>query len=96
MREIRVNHGGLDGIVEILRGGISGIDARLDALEAELAPLRSDWSGHAQRAYGEAKQTWDTAVQEVLVLLEQTRGAVAQSNAQYAAADLRGAGLFGA
>lgn len=96
MQEIRVNHGGLDGIVEALRSGFTAMDARLDALESELAPLRHDWSGQAQRAYLEAKQTWDTAIQEMLSLLEQTRGAVASSNVEYAVADSRGASHFGA
>lgn len=94
MQEIRVNHGGLDGIVEALHAGVTAIDGRLDALESELAPLRGDWTGHAQRSYVQAKHTWDTAIQEMLTLLEQTRGAVAASNAQYAAADARGAGHF--
>ena len=96
MQEIRVNHGGLEGIVEALRHGFTAMDGRLDALEGELGPLRHDWSGQAQRAYLEAKHTWDTAIQEMLSLLEQTRGAVAASNLEYVAADTRGASHFGA
>jgi early secretory antigenic target protein ESAT-6 len=66
----------------------------MDRLENELAPLRSDWSGQAQQAYTTAKAKWDWALQEMRDLLDQTSKTVYQSNAEYRAADMRGAGSF--
>ena len=58
------------------------------------APLRSDWSGQAQEAYKQAKAKWDWALKEMRDLLDQTSKTVYQSNAEYRAADLRGAQSF--
>ena len=58
-------------------------------------PLRSDWSGQAQQSYAVAKAAWDRAIQEMRDLLAETQVAVTRSNADYLAADRRGAALFG-
>jgi early secretory antigenic target protein ESAT-6 len=89
-----VNHAGLDTAADDLARAVTSIDDRLDRLEGELAPLRSDWSGNAQRAYEVAKRTWDGAMQEMRDLLQDTSNAVRQSNAEYKAADRRGAASF--
>jgi WXG100 family type VII secretion target len=73
---------------------VKQIDDRLNRLESELAPLRSDWTGNAQQAYTAAKAKWDTAMQEMKDLLQQTSTTVTQSNADYMAADNRGARSF--
>ena len=91
---LRVNHAGLDTAAEDLGRAVTAIDDRLDRLESELAPLRSDWTGNAQQAYTTAKATWDRAMEEMRTLLAQTGTAVTQSNAEYKAADLRGAASF--
>jgi len=92
---LRVHHAGLDTAAADLNQAVRRIDDRLDRLEAELAPLRSDWTGNAQQAYQQAKLTWDRAMQEMRDLLAQTSVAVHQSNADYQAADRRGAAAFG-
>lgn len=94
-RTLRVVHGGLDATSEDLARVVREIDARMDALAAELAPLHSDWTGAAQRSYVQAKATWDQALGEMRDLLAQTSVAVAASNADYRAADARGAAAFG-
>ena len=91
---LRVNHAGLDLAAEDLRGAVKKIDDRMNRLESELAPLRSDWSGQAQQAYLTAKAKWDTALQEMRNLLDDTSRTVQHSNAEYRAADLRGAQSF--
>ncbi len=48
---LRVNHAGLDTAAEDLGRTVKQIDDRLNRLESELAPLRSDWTGSAQQAY---------------------------------------------
>ena len=91
---LRVNHAGLEAAAQDLATSVKAIDDRLDRLESELAPLRSDWTGHAQQAYQAAKTTWDNAMQEMKSLLADTSVAVHQSNAEYQAADRRGAASF--
>ena len=91
---LRVNHAGLDTAADDLRRTVNAIDDRLSRLEQELAPLRSDWSGNAQRAYLGARARWDRAIREMRDLLDETGRAVLQSNAEYKAADQRGAASF--
>ena len=92
---LRVNHAGLDQAAEDLYNGVKAIDDRMNRLEGELAPLRSDWTGSAQQAYTTAKAKWDAAILEMKDLLDQTSQTVQQSNAEYMAADRRGAASFG-
>jgi early secretory antigenic target protein ESAT-6 len=91
---LRVNHAGLDTAAQDLYTAVKNIDDRMNRLESELAPLRSDWSGQAQQAYTTAKATWDRALKEMRDLLDETSRTVHQSNAEYRAADQRGASSF--
>ena len=91
---LRVNHAGLDTAAEDMYRTVKDIDDRLNRLEQELAPLRSDWTGNAQQAYTTAKAKWDGAIQEMRNLLDETSKTVMQSNAEYQAADQRGAASF--
>ena len=91
---LRVNHAGLDTAAEDMYRTVKDIDDRLNRLEQELAPLRSDWTGNAQQAYTTAKAKWDGAIQEMRNLLDETSKTVYQSNADYKAADARGAASF--
>lgn len=91
---LRVNHAGLDTVADDLGQAVRRIDDRLNRLESELAPLRSDWTGNAQQAYTTAKAAWDRAMQEMKGLLQETSSTVARSNAEYRAADRRGAASF--
>ena len=94
MDGLRVNHAGLDKAAEDLYSGVKKIDDRMNRLESELAPLKSDWSGQAQAAYTTAKAKWDMALQDMRNLLDETSKTVYQSNAEYRAADMRGANSF--
>ncbi|GAB3195765.1 hypothetical protein GCM10027062_03410 [Nocardioides hungaricus] len=91
---LRVNHAGLDTAAQDLSRAVQQIDDRLNRLESELAPLRSDWTGNAQQAYQTAKAKWDAAMQEMKTLLADTSATVTQSNQEYMAADQRGAASF--
>ena len=91
---LRVNHAGLDVAADDLRRTVNDVDACLNRLEQELSPLRSDWTGNAQQAYVAAKARWDRAITEMRDLLDETGRTVQQSNAEYQAADQRGAAAF--
>ncbi len=92
---IRVVHDGLDRASDGLYAACRRIDERLDRLEAELVPLRSEWTGEAQAAYEAARARWEQAMREMRDVLESTSHTVAESNGAYRAADLRGAAAFG-
>ena len=94
MDGLRVNHAGLDTAADDLAQAVKRIDDRLNRLESELAPLRSDWTGNAQQSYLVAKTKWDTAMQQMKQLLAETSTAVVESNGAYRAADARGAASF--
>ncbi len=94
MDGLRVNHAGLDQAAQDLYSTVKKIDDRMNRLESELSPLRSDWSGQAQQAYTAAKAKWDAALQDMRNLLDDTSRTVSQSNAEYRAADQRGASSF--
>lgn len=91
---LRVHFAGLDTTAVDLHRSVTDIDERLGRLEHELAPLRSDWTGSAQQAYLSAKTRWDHAIGEMRDLLAETGRAVQESNAEYQAADRRGAASF--
>jgi len=89
-----VNHQGLNEVGDHLYKMVKDIDDRMNRLESDLAPLQSEWSGNAQAAYNQAKTKWDTAIAEMMQLLNDTGTTVGQSNQDYHAADLRGANSF--
>lgn len=91
---IRVKHSALDQAAADMYDTVKKIDDRMNRLEQELEPLRSDWHGQAQEAYRLAKAKWDRAIQEMRDLLDQSHQSVYQSNAEYMAADRRGAAQF--
>lgn len=92
---IKVQHGRLEqGAADVLSAA-KRIEGRLDQLEGELKPLSSDWNGSAKAAYADAKAKWDAAMTEMIALLQQASQGVDSSNAEYRAADQRGASRFG-
>ncbi|MFZ2016763.1 MAG: WXG100 family type VII secretion target [Nocardioides sp.] len=91
----RVDHAGLDRVADDLMAVVNRIDARLQGLEGDLAPLRTQWVGDAQRAYVVAQAQWDTAIREMRDLLRGTAHQVTLANDAYRAADTRGARAFG-
>jgi 6 kDa early secretory antigenic target len=91
---LHVNHAALDQAAQDLSNAVRGVDARMNQLEDELRPLQSDWNGQAKDQYAISKQRWNTAIYEMLTLLGQTSTSVSQSNADYIAADQRGAQSF--
>lgn len=85
--EMKVNFGALDAAAGNIQASSRGIQARLDQLDRELAPLRSDWTGAASEAYQVAKAEWTRAITEMQALLAQVGTAVSTSNSEYQAAE---------
>ncbi len=92
---IRVDHAALDRAADDVARLVRRIDARLDQLEGELAPLRAGWSGLARESYDTAQRQWDGAMRELRTVLEEAGRAVSASNAEYLARDRAGAARFG-
>jgi early secretory antigenic target protein ESAT-6 len=92
---LKVTFGSLDGASADINSGANKIESRLDALESDLAPLRSDWTGEAQGAYTTAKAKWDAAIGDMKALLAEIGGAVAQSNSEYQSAEAQNRGRWG-
>jgi early secretory antigenic target protein ESAT-6 len=91
---INVQHGRLDqGSADVMVAA-RDIQTRLNDLEDELRKLSGRWTGAAQGAYEEAKATWDKAIADMIVQLEQASANVDTSNQEYKAADSRGANRF--
>ena len=89
-----VDHAALTRIATDLRDSIQAIDARLDRLESELAPLQHEWGGQARESYALAKATWDRAIEAMKQVLADTSVAVADSNGAYAHTDRNAAANF--
>lgn len=92
---LHVDHAALAGAAQELVSGARRIGARLEQLEGDLAPLRAGWTGAARGAYDEAKAQWDAAITEMVQLLAQVGHGLEAADAEYRAADLRGAARFG-
>ena len=95
MSEIRINHASLQQAAADIRATMNQIETRLENLEKELAPLRSDWNGGQKDAYHQSKAKWDNAINEMNLLLRDTQRAVEESSAEFSRADARGAAKFG-
>lgn len=91
---LRVQHGALDAAAEAMYATVKKMDESLNSLESDIAPKVATWSGQQQEAYRASKAAWDWAMQELKDLLDRSHQSVYQSNAEYLAADKRGAGRF--
>lgn len=92
--DLKVEHGGLERVADDLMTIVNRVGCRMEELDRELSPLRTQWVGDAQLAYAASKQRWDAAIAEMRELLQVTARQVTQSNAEYRAADERGARSF--
>ncbi len=91
---LRVNHGELDAAAQNMYDTVKRMEDTLTNLENDISPKVATWSGGQQEAYRVSKQAWDFAINELKDLLDQSHQTVYQSNAEYMAADKRGAGRF--
>ncbi|KRA29894.1 MULTISPECIES: WXG100 family type VII secretion target [unclassified Nocardioides] len=91
---LRVNHGELEAAAQNMYATVQKLDESLNNLEKDIANDVATWSGQQQEAYRVSKAAWDWAMQEMKDLLDESHKTVYSSNAEYMAADKRGAGRF--
>lgn len=91
---IRVDHAALGQGAQDMVGAARAVQARLNALEADLRPLAGGWTGQARDAYDGAKARWDRAIAEMIALLLETGASVDAANAEFRTTDQRLAQQF--
>ena len=91
---ISVDHAALRQASADLARAVGASEERIDRLAAELAPLHTEWYGSAQQAYLEAKAVWESAQQEMRLLLARLGAAVGAAQEAYRDADQAGARAF--
>jgi 6 kDa early secretory antigenic target len=91
---ITVDHAALQQAATDLARAVTASEERVARLDAELAPLRTEWFGAAQEAYLEARAVWESAQRETRVLLARLGAGVAAAQQSYQEADRAGARAF--
>lgn len=92
---LKVQFGSLETAAGDIAGSANKLEARIDTLESELAPMRSSWEGEAQAAYIACKAKWDQGMRDIKALLAEIGTAVSQSNSDYMATEKANAGRWG-
>jgi WXG100 family type VII secretion target len=86
--KVSARHDAIADTVARLALAVAAFERELDALEAEVARLRSAWDGEAQRAYDRAHQQWSTAIVSMkAALAEATRRLITANSISMATAD---------
>ena len=91
---IIVDHAALQQAAADLTRAVAASDERIARLATELSPLGAEWFGTAQEAYLEARSVWESAQDEMRLLLGRLGAAVAAAQEAYRSADQTGARAF--
>lgn len=91
----KANFAALDTAASDIMNSGKQIESRLDELDRQLAPLRSDWTGAASEAYTHSKQQWTKAIQDMNLLLNDIGRAVSQSGSDYSGQENANRNLWG-
>ncbi len=65
-----VNFSGLDATSSSIGAKSKTIRGRLDQLDSDLAPMRASWDGFARDAYHTAQLRWNTAADDLNLILQ--------------------------
>lgn len=93
--EFKVDFGRLEAGASTISARVRAMETRLQELDSQLAPLRSDWTGDASEGYQQAKAKWTQEIDDMNALLAKMGRAVATSNHGYQEAEKGNAGLWG-
>lgn len=89
MSVIKVNSGGLQGLVGQMQTGVSELRSLLADMDSRLGPLRENWEGEAKESYHAAQRQWNTQIDDMNRLLQELGTAVQTSNENYMAGESR-------
>lgn len=92
--DFKVNFGALDTAAADIQGGGRNLAARLEELDRQLAPLRSDWTGAASESYVQAKAKWSRSIEDMNNILAEMGRAVTNSRTGYDGAEKNNSNLF--
>ena len=94
--DMLVDYGSMSNASSELARASQYISSDLEAMDGELKPTQSEWSGEAQTQYIAAKAEWTQSVTDMNQLLAQMGTHVETSSGDYGTADNQGAASFGA
>ena len=94
MSDMLVNYGSLDTLAAAMAQGSSQSQADLDAMDAELRPTQSGWSGEAQQQYTIAMAQCRDAISRQQMLTQQLGTHVSTSQGDYQSCDQKSATCF--
>lgn len=93
--EIKVEFGAVEGAGAAIKSTAQAMDAELDALRAQLAPLAEAYQGTARDMWHQTQTSWDNAQNELNQVLAQIGAATSQAAQDYQATEKGVAGLWG-
>ena len=73
---------------------LKNLSAELDDLERNLNPIQARWTGEARAAYGVDKKKWDTAKEDMKLVLAQMQKAVKDAHETYVQVNNKTKNLF--
>ena len=94
MSDMLVNYGSLDTLAAAMAQGSAQSQADLDAMDAELRPTQSGWSGEAQLQYTATMSECNAAMCDRQQLIQQLGTHVSTSRGDYQSTDQKAAGSF--
>lgn len=94
MSDMLVNYGSLDTLAAAMAQGATQSQADLDAMDAELRPTQSGWSGEAQLQYTATMSECNAAIADRQQLIQQLGTHVNTSSENYNTTDHQAAGTF--
>lgn len=87
MGEIHVQFESLATGEQDIRTNYARLQATLEQLETDLAPMVASWSGAAQESYVQCKRQWEEAAAALATVLNNIGAAVGQAHQNYTAAE---------
>lgn len=92
--QLRVGYEALEQASTDIRGAAAAIEDELRALAGRM-PTEEAWGGAAATAFAEARATWEAAMRDMRMILDDIATAVVASRDEYAAAEAANARRFG-
>jgi 6 kDa early secretory antigenic target len=91
---LRVDFGAMRQGSADIQKALNTLQAQLDQLEQDAAPLVSTWAGDAREAYEERQAKWRTASRDLHQILHNIKKAIDHSTDDYIATERRAASRF--